>query len=221
MIPLNLKWAGLTTSLLARDDALLELCARSGCVGLLVGFESISHSGLKGMQKGFNSPELYADWIEKFHSVGIAVNGTFVFGIDDHTPDVFEETAQFVIDAGIDLPRFAILTPFPGTALFKRLEAEDRITSRNWELYDGQHVVFEPAHMSADALQQGNMATWRRVYGYRSIAQRMRATPISKIMFLGANMGYRFYANRLDQFYTCDWRLMTTPSPLRSQGSLR
>jgi radical SAM superfamily enzyme YgiQ (UPF0313 family) len=221
LIPLNLKWAGLTTSLLARDDALLDLCARSGCIGLLVGFESITHSGLKGMQKGFNSPELYAEWIEKFHSAGIAVNGTFVFGIDDHTPDVFEETAQFVIDAGIDLPRFAILTPFPGTALFKRLEAEDRITNRNWELYDGQHVVFEPAQMSADALQQGNMATWRRVYGYRSIAQRMRATPVSKLMFLGANMGYRFYANRLDQFYTCDWRLMTSPSLLRSQEGVR
>ena len=220
MIPLKLKWAGLSTSLLARDEQLLDLCARSGCIGLLVGFESISHSGLKELHKGFNSPELYAEWIDRFHSYGIAINGTFVFGIDDDTPEVFDKTAQFVIDTGIDLPRFAILTPFPGTALYQRLEAENRITERNWELYDGQHVVFQPAHMSADALQRGNMATWRRVYSYGSIARRMRHTPVSKLMYLGANMGYRFYANRLDRFYTCDWRLMTMPGSLRSQESL-
>ena len=220
MIPLKLKWAGLSTSLLARDEQLLDLCARSGCIGLLVGFESISHSGLKDLHKGFNTPELYAEWIDRFHSYGIAINGTFVFGIDDDTPEVFEKTAQFVIDTGIDLPRFAILTPFPGTALHQRLKAENRITTRNWELYDGQHVVFQPAHMSADALQRGNMATWRRVYSYGSIARRMRHTPVSKLMYLGANMGYRFYANRLDRFYTCDWRLMTMPGALRSQESL-
>ena len=220
MIPLKLKWAGLSTSLLARDEQLLDLCARSGCIGLLVGFESISHSGLKELHKGFNSPELYAEWIDRFHSYGIAINGTFVFGIDDDTPDVFEKTAQFVIDTGIDLPRFAILTPFPGTALYQRLEAENRITEKNWELYDGQHVVFQPAQMSADTLQRGNMAAWRRVYSYGSIARRMRHTAVSKLMFLGANMGYRFYANRLDQFYTCDWRLMTMPGSLRSQESL-
>jgi radical SAM superfamily enzyme YgiQ (UPF0313 family) len=215
LTPLSLKWGGLSTSLLARDDELLEACSRSGCIGLLIGFESISHAGLKSIAKGFNDPALYAEWMDKFHSAGIAINGTFVFGLDDQTPDVFEETAQFVIDTGIDLPRFAILTPFPGTALFKRLEAEDRITTRNWEMYDGQHVVFEPAQMSVDALQQGHMAAWRQVYSYRSIAQRMRHTPVSKLMFLGANMGYRFYAHNLDRFYTCDWRLMSMP--LQSQ----
>jgi radical SAM superfamily enzyme YgiQ (UPF0313 family) len=217
MIPLRLKWGGLATSLLARDDELLALCARAGCIGLLVGFESISPSGLKDIHKGFNSPELYAEWIRKFHSHGIAINGTFVFGIDDDTPEVFEKTAQFVIETGIDLPRFAILTPFPGTALYQRLEAENRITTRNWELYDGQHVVFEPANMSVEALLQGTNKVWKQVYSYGSIARRMRQTPISKVMFLGANMGYRFYAHRLDRFYTCDWHLMAPPSPLRSR----
>jgi len=219
LVPLKLKWAGLATNLLARDEQLLDLCARSGCIGILVGLESISHTGLKDIHKGFNTPELYAEWIDKFHAHGIAVNGTFVFGLDTDSADVFEETAQFVIDTGIDLPRFAILTPFPGTTLYKRLENEGRITTKDWELYDGQHVVFKPAQMSADALQQGNMAAWQKVYGYRSIAQRMRHTPISKLMYLGANMGYRFYANRLDQFYNCDWRLMTSPISLRSQES--
>jgi radical SAM superfamily enzyme YgiQ (UPF0313 family) len=186
----------------------------------LVGFESISKSGLKDIHKGFNSPELYAEWIRKFHAHGIAINGTFVFGLDDDTPGVFEKTAQFVIDSGIDLPRFAILTPFPGTELFRRLESEGRITTRNWELYDGQHVVFEPAQMNVETLQKGHLAAWRRVYSYASIARRMRHSPFAKWMFLGANMGYRFYANRLDRFYTCDWRLMASPMSLRSQESL-
>jgi radical SAM superfamily enzyme YgiQ (UPF0313 family) len=212
MIPLNLKWGGLATSLLARDAELLGLCARSGCMGLLVGFESISAPGLKQVQKGFNDPARYADWIKSFHQHGIAVNGTFVFGMDADTPDTFERTAEFVIDTGIDLPRFAILTPFPGTALYDRLSSEGRILTRNWELYDGQHVVFQPAKMSASELEKGNADTWRRVYGYKSIFKRMRQTPIPWVLYAGANMAYRFYARRLDRFYTCDWHLMTSGS---------
>lgn len=218
LIPLQIQWGGLATSLLARDEQLLDLCARSGCIALLVGFESISPAALKDVSKSFNSPELYREWIERFHDHGIALNGTFVFGLDSDTADVFEETAQFVIDTRIDLPRFAILTPFPGTALHERLEEQGRILTKNWELYDGQHVVFQPAQMSIDALEKGNMQTWRDVYSYGSIARRMRATPISKALYLAANFGYRFYGRRLDRFYTCDWQLLQHEStPLQAQ----
>jgi radical SAM superfamily enzyme YgiQ (UPF0313 family) len=216
LIPLQIQWGGLATSLLARDEELLDLCARSGCIGLLVGFESISQPALKEIHKGFNSPAHYAKWIQRFHDHGIAINGTFVFGLDHDTSDVFGETAQFVIDTGIDLPRFAILTPFPGTALYERLDKEGRVLTKDWELYDGQHVVFQPAQMSVSALEQGNTVTWRQVYSYRSIARRMRHTPISRVLYLAANFGYRYYARRLDQFYTCDWRLLR-PDPSRLQ----
>ena len=218
LIPLGIQWGGLATSLLARDEKLLDLCARSGCIALLVGFESISQSGLKDIHKGFNSPALYAEWIQRFHDHGIALNGTFVFGLDDDTNDVFEETAQFVIDTGIDLPRFAILTPFPGTALHERLDKENRVLTKDWELYDGQHVVFQPSQMSVSALEQGNTDVWRKVYSYGSIARRMRHTPASKMLYLAANFGYRHYAKRLDQFYTCDWRLLK-PDPPRLQAN--
>jgi radical SAM superfamily enzyme YgiQ (UPF0313 family) len=217
LIPLNLQWGGLATSLLARDAELLGLCARSGCCGLLVGFESISQGSLKDVHKQFNSPALYREWIHAFHEHGIAINGTFVFGLDSDTRDVFEQTTQFVIDAGVDLPRFAILTPFPGTGLHQRLRDEGRILTRNWELYDGQHVVFQPANMSVQELEQGNNLAWRQTYGYRSIARRLRQTPIPKLLYLGANLGYRFYARRLDRFYNCDWRLTTSePFQLKS-----
>ena len=212
LIPLNIQWGGLATSLLARDEELLDLCARSGCIALLVGFESLSSSALKDVQKGFNSPTLYAEWIRRFHGHGIAVNGTFVFGLDGDDIGTFDETAQFVIDTGIDLPRFAILTPFPGTALYKRLDREGRILTKDWELYDGQHVVFQPAPMTVDDLEKGNAEVCQEVYSYGSIARRMRDTPISKALYLAANFGYRFYANRLDRFYTCDWRLLQPES---------
>ena len=220
LIPLRIQWGGLATSLLARDEKLLDLCAQSGCIGLLVGFESISDVGLKDIHKGFNTPTLYAEWIRRFHAHGIAVNGTFVFGLDSDTSDVFDRTAQFVIDTAIDLPRFAILTPFPGTALFNRLESEGRMLTKDWELYDGQHVVFQPKQMTIEQLQRGNSKVWRKVYSYGSIARRMRNTPVSRLLYLGANLGYRFYANRLDQFYTCDWRLLQPDSPrLRARKS--
>jgi radical SAM superfamily enzyme YgiQ (UPF0313 family) len=213
MIPLGLQWGGLATSLLARDTELLDLCARSGCRALLVGFESISQSSLKEVHKGFNSPELYAEWIQTFHEHGIALNGTFVFGLDSDKEDVFERTAEFAMDTGIDLPRFAILTPFPGTGLHQRLESENRILTRDWELYDGQHVVFQPSNMSVDALLEGNNRAWQLTYSYRSIARRWQKTAAPALLYIAANLGYRFYARRLDRFYNCDWRLIA-PEPV-------
>lgn len=207
LIPLGLQWYGLATTLLARDEPLLDLCARSGCRGLLVGFESISRPGLRGVRKGFQDPEGYRDVIEAFHRRRIAVQGTFVFGLDDDTPDVFSSTARFTVEARIDLPRFAVLTPFPGTPLFERLEGEGRILTRNWELYDAQHAVFQPANMSANELEEGTRAAWKHAYSFRSIGKRMRARAAPLPVALGANLGYRFYARNLDRFYTCDWPL--------------
>ncbi|MEQ1693105.1 MAG: cobalamin-dependent protein, partial [Gemmatimonas sp.] len=144
LIPLKLSWYGLATVLLADDLELLELCARSGCRGLLMGLESMSTANLKGSRKGFNSPDNFVRVVERLHAHGIALQGCFVFGLDDDKPDVFHKTAEFAVDAGIDLPRFAVVTPFPNTPLYKRLLSEGRILTHNWELYDAQHVVFQP-----------------------------------------------------------------------------
>ena len=145
-----------------------------------MGLESISWENLRESKKGFNSPERYRELVETLHRHGIALQGCFVFGLDHDTPDVFEKTARFAVEARIDLPRFAVVTPFPGTALFQRLDREGRILTRNWELYDGQHVVFEPRHMSPEALMRGTEAAWKQVYRYRSIARRIWRSPASK-----------------------------------------
>lgn len=179
-----------------------------------MGLESISTTSLRGSEKGFNDPAKYAQVVERLHERGIILQGCFVFGMDQDTPEVFEKTARFAIDVGIDLPRFAVATPFPGTAFYKQLEAEGRILTRNWELYDGQHVVFEPARMSTDELQRGIEHTWRYTYRWRHIARRVLHAPSAPFLTLLTNLGYRRYAHRLDRFYTCD-----TPRLPRGPGA--
>src|SRR5262249_24028406 len=121
------------------------------------------------------------------------------------TAEVFDATAQFAIDNAIDLPRFTVLTPFPGTPLHRRLAAEGRILTRDWELYDGQHVVFKPLKMSPAQLVAGHERAWKTVYRYSSIARRLWKARAFEPIALGANLGYRFYAHNLHRFYTCDW----------------
>jgi len=210
LIPLKIQWYGLATTLLCDDLALLDLVARSGCRGLLMGLESISTVSLRQNQKAFNAPEKFVDVVARLHERRIALQACFVFGFDGDEPDVFLKTARFAVEAGIDLPRFAIVTPFPGTTLYNDLQSESRILTNNWELYDGQHVVFQPARMSIDELQRGNEAAWKHAYSFRSIAQRLRQTAAPLHVAALTNLGYRFYAHRLHRFYNCDW--MTTGS---------
>ncbi len=205
LAPLGLQWYGLATTQLCDDLPLLDAAAHSGCRGLLMGLESVNPDNLRKSRKGFNRPENYRRAVERLHQRGIALQGCFVFGMDEDDPEIFLQTARFCVETGIDLPRFAILTPFPGTALYHRLDGEGRILTRNWELYDGQHVVFQPARMSVDELQQGTEAAWRHAYSWRSIATRLASRAGSLPIALLANLGYRFYARRLHRFYTCDW----------------
>jgi radical SAM superfamily enzyme YgiQ (UPF0313 family) len=205
LVPLRVQWYGLATTLLGDDPQLLALAAKSGCRGLLIGLESLSGRNLRETRKGFNSPDKYRALVDALHRHGIALQGCFVFGLDQDTPSIFLETARFVVDARIDLPRFAVVTPFPGTPLFKRLEKEGRILTRNWELYDGQHVVFQPAQMSVEELQRGIETAWRFAYSAPSIGRRILASPSPWPVRIGANLAYRFYAHNLHRFYNCDW----------------
>jgi radical SAM superfamily enzyme YgiQ (UPF0313 family) len=207
LIPLRVQWYGLATVLLAEDEELLSLAQRSGCKGILMGLESISRENLRASKKGFNSPEKFKELVRVLHRHGIALQGCFVFGLDHDTPEVFLETARFAVEARIDLPRFAVVTPFPGTALYQRLEKEGRILTRDWELYDGQHVVFQPAGMSVDELQRGIETAWKLAYSVPSMVARLASSPSPWPVRLGTNLGYRFYAHNLHRFYNCDWIL--------------
>jgi radical SAM superfamily enzyme YgiQ (UPF0313 family) len=207
LIPLKIHWAGLVTTTITEDDELLDLTARSGCRGLLTGFESLNPQSLRENKKAFNLRRSYHDVIRRIHARGIALMGCFVFGLDHDTLDSFDETVDFVMESRLDLPRYAIATPFPATGLYRRLKAENRILTEDWSLYDGQHVVFEPKNMTAEQLSQNTVSVWKKTYEYKSIARRLAGAG-SRMMVAGAaNLGYRFYANNLDKFYTCDWQL--------------
>lgn len=207
LIPLKVQWYGLATVLMADDPRLMALAQKSGCKGILMGLESISRENLRDSKKAFNSPERYKELVATLHQHGIALQGCFVFGMDHDTPEIFLETARFAVEARIDLPRFAVVTPFPGTALFQRLDREGRILTRNWELYDGQHVVFQPAQMTVEQLQRGIETAWRHAYSVPSMLKRLASSPSPLPVRIGTNLGYRFYAHNLHRFYNCDWIL--------------
>ncbi len=203
LIPLDLKWGGLATTLIAQDAELIDLAARSGCAGLLIGLESLNPDSLAETRKQFNTLEEYRTVVERLHDADIAIMGCFVFGFDNDTPAVFEETVDFVNEVGIDLPRYAVLTPFPGTPLFRRLKKQGRILTEDWTKYDAQHVVYEPKGMSATQLQEGTRRAWEDTYKVTSIAKRLFRSRTRPMLSVASNLGYRFYANRLDRYYTC------------------
>jgi len=211
LVPLKVQWYGLATVLIAHDRELMELMAQSGCRGLLLGLETVSAQSLGDAGKSFNGTVDYLELIRDLHRLRISVQGCFTFGLDHDRPGVFRETVDFAIEAGIDLPRFSIVTPFPGTPLYHRLDGEERILTRDWELYDGQQVVFQPKNMSPHELAEGHEWAWQAVYAHKAIARRLwkarRFTPTA----WAVNLGYRFYAHNLHRFYTCDWPLKAMP----------
>lgn len=200
MIPLKKMWGGLATVKIAKDEELLDLAAESGCKGLLIGFETIDQDALNEVGKGFSVVEEYKDVCKKLHDRGISINGTFIFGMDSHKKDVFKKTVDFVQENAIELPRYAIYTPFPGTGAFTKLENQNRILTKNWSLYDVQHVVFEPKQMSAKELFDGSVWAWEETYSIKNITERITKAGTYLPLSLVTNLGYRYYGNRLRNF---------------------
>jgi radical SAM superfamily enzyme YgiQ (UPF0313 family) len=169
---------------------------RSGCQYLLLGFESIRQSSLGQIQKGFNRAQDYRRAMEAFHGRNIAIQGCFIFGMDDDSREIFSDTVDTIRDLRIDIPRFAIYTPYPGTEAFTTLKAQGRILHEHWRYYDTQHVVFKPAQMAPSELYQGFRWAYRQTFTCRALVRRTLASPHPVISFLG-NAAYRLYVRRL------------------------
>jgi radical SAM superfamily enzyme YgiQ (UPF0313 family) len=200
LIPLKRRWYGLATTEIADDRELFDLLVRSGCKGLFMGFESVSQPTLNRIDKGFNPAGRYKEIVRKLHDRGIAVQGAFVFGFDDDDVTVFERTVEVVAELKIDLPRYSVFTPFPGTPVFDRLSAQQRVIETDWALYDAQHVVFRPARMTPEQLQEGLYWAWRETYKLLSIARRIATSRCTPLVSIAANLGYKYYAAKLPQF---------------------
>ncbi len=200
MIPLKKNWMGLVTSAVGLEDQLIKVLAKSGCRGLLIGFESISQGSQKLINKGVNKVPEYQLLMKKLHDVGILVQGCFAFGSDDEDQSVFDKTVEMVIKTKIDLPRYSILTPFPKTELYRQLASENRIVERDWALYDVEHCVFTPKQMTADQVEEGCAWAWEETYKAMSIVKRL--SPFNRLPWLAlpVNLGYRGYAAKFRRF---------------------
>ncbi|RJQ33084.1 MAG: radical SAM protein [Actinobacteria bacterium] len=170
---LNITWISQSSLNLANDDELLKLAAKSGCVGMLVGFESLSKESIKSAGKTVNKVDNYSEQIKKIHNAGISFIGCFVLGFDDDKQDVFKKTEKFIRKNHIEIPQLTVLTPFPGTDLRDEIEKEGRLLHNDWQRYDACHVTFKPKKMTAKQLRQKYDKLCKKIYSYPSIFRRV------------------------------------------------
>jgi radical SAM superfamily enzyme YgiQ (UPF0313 family) len=159
--------AGTVQSVL--KPGLLEKAAASGLRSLFVGFETLNPNNLVQQHKYQNLNRDYATAIHRLHDLGVMVNASFVFGMDDDDGSVFDRTVEWAIKQGIETATFHILTPYPGTALYKRIKAENRITTSNWNLYDTRHTVFAPKRLRPIELEEGYWHAYKEFYRWENI----------------------------------------------------
>ncbi len=197
MIPLNKIWFGLTTSAVVLDKELMKLLQKSGCKGLLIGFESINQKSQDFVNKGVNKTANYELLMKQLHDIGVTVNGCFAFGGDEDDKDVFEKTVEAVQKLKIDLPRYSIITPFPGTPFYNSLMAQNRIIETENAMYDVEHVCFLPKNMSVDELYQGVDWAWKETYKLSNIIERLGFKPDSMFFIkYAANFAYMHWADK-------------------------
>lgn len=172
LIPLNIRWIGQGSIIISRDTELLDLAARSGCVSLFIGFESLSAASLKSVGKSVNLLQDYRTGIKKLHGNGITIMGAFIFGFDTDDIGVFERTVDFIDRNRIDLASFSILTPLPGTPFYRQMEEQGRIIERDWSKYTCGEVVIRPKKLTIDQLQSGYYWSRKQLSSLRSIFHR-------------------------------------------------
>ena len=190
LIPLKIKWIGQASVNIARDDELLSLAAASGCVGLLIGFESLSPASLVSVGKKINVIEDYERTIKKLHAWKIAIHGAFIFGLDDDDDEIFNRTVRFARKMHLESAQFSIAIPHPGTALYKSLDDAGRITSRNWADYNDQ-VVYAPKTLTAEALNAGMESSVLSFFSLFSIIQRLGIFHKNLLIWWFANISFR------------------------------
>ncbi|GGD65976.1 radical SAM protein [Erythrobacter arachoides] len=159
-----------TLDSILRGD-LVDRAAEAGLRSLFVGFETFSPQNLRDSNKKQNLARDYAAVTRRLSDAGVMINGSFVFGMDDDGPDVFDRTVEWAVTNGVTTSTFHVQTPYPGTQLHRQLSAQGRIASQDWDRYDTRHAVFRPARMSAAQLEAGYFRAYREFYGWRNIGR--------------------------------------------------
>lgn len=151
------------------DGDLIEKAAQAGLRSVFVGFETFSLENLRQSNKKQNIAKSYSDAVQRLHSLGIMINGSFVFGLDHDDKDVFRRTVDWGVRNAITTATFHVLTPYPGTRLYQNMETDGRILTRNWDLYDTRHVVYQTRGLTAVELEQGYNQAYKDFYSWSNI----------------------------------------------------
>jgi radical SAM superfamily enzyme YgiQ (UPF0313 family) len=162
--------AAATVDSILRGD-LIERAAEAGLRSLFVGFETLTPGNLKRSNKRQNLGRDYKAVTDRLHSLGIMINGSFVFGMDDDGEDVFKRTVDWAVEHGITTATFHIQTPYPGTRLHAHMVRQGRVLTRDWDLYDTRHVVYRPAQLRPEVLKAGYDWAYREFYRWASIGR--------------------------------------------------
>ena len=189
--PLGRIWCAATSLEVTDDPSLVLEMALAGCTGVFVGFESLSAGNLEESGKRTPPPEDYGRRVAMFHRHGIQVNGSFVLGFDHDRPDVFRRTVEWIEANRLECATFHILTPYPGTPLFRRYERDGRLLHRDWDRYDTAHCVFMPRHMTPQELEEGYAWCYRRLFSLRSIWRRRPARAAEVPGYLAMTLFYK------------------------------
>lgn len=189
--PFRRWWTSQATADVAFDDEFMQLAADSGCKALFLGLETISQRSLDSANKRHNQVDEYREIIRRFQYYGIAVQAGTVFGFDHDDRSIFRTSVEFYREIGLDSATISVLIPFPNTPLFRRLEAEGRILTYDWEKYNGKKdVVFQPALMSPEELLMGMEWAARQFYSIPSIMERMCKSNTGLWWNIVRNVGY-------------------------------
>lgn len=189
--PLRLKWNAAVTSNIADMPHLLDEMKLSGCQSLFIGFESINSESIKSVHKVHNNVNKYEKLAEEIHKRGIMINASFVFGLDEDDPSVFQRTLDWVVKNKIETVTSHILTPYPGTKLFDELLEQDRITDFNLSNYNTACVVYRPKNMTPQELYEGYLWIYEEIYIFKNIMKRLPASKKQWIPYLAFNLFYR------------------------------
>jgi radical SAM superfamily enzyme YgiQ (UPF0313 family) len=183
--------AGTVKSVLA--PKLLEQAVGSGLRSLFVGFETVSQANLKEHHKYQNLNRDYTAAIRRLHDLGVMVNGSFVFGMDDDDATVFDRTVDWAVGQGIETATFHILTPYPDTALYTRIAAQGRLLHSRWDEYDTRHVVFQPARLTPAALEAGYWHAYQQFYSWANIwrGAAQHASPVDRLRHMAYAGGWK------------------------------
>jgi len=189
---------GTSNVLVKVDDEFLNLARKSGCVEWFVGFESVSQAALNGIKKDLNKVEDFKKMIKRVHDHGMTIQGGIIFGFDEDMPDIFDTTLEKMYEWGLDVAEINILTPYPGTPLFDRLDKEGRIFTKDWSRYNQVDIVFEPKNMTIKELYDGVRKVTREFYSWKNIIKRnvkiiSTTKKFGSILPAGTNYTFRKY----------------------------